>query len=69
MPLTASEDFSYYLQEKPGCFWMLGTKKAGEPTKILHTSTYDYNDSVIGSGSYLYVRLVEDRLGAKIINE
>lgn len=46
---------------------MLGTKKAGEPTKVLHTSTYDYNDSVIGSGAYMYLRLVEDRLSIKIL--
>eukprot|EP00347_Sterkiella_histriomuscorum_P014900 403359085 len=69
LPLTASEDFSYFLHQKPGCFFMLGTKKAGEPTKVLHTSTYDYNDSVIGSGAYLYVRLVEDRFGVKILKE
>ena len=25
LPLTASEDFSYFIQEKPGCFWMFGT--------------------------------------------
>lgn len=42
---------------------MLGTKKAGEPTKVLHTSTYDYNESVIGSGAYMYIRLAEDRFG------
>jgi len=47
---------------------MLGTMKAGEPTKILHTSTYDYNDSMIGSGAYFYIRLVEDRLGIKILD-
>lgn len=24
LPLTASEDFSYFLQHRPGCFYMLG---------------------------------------------
>ena len=26
LPITAAEDFSYYLLERPGCFYMLGTK-------------------------------------------
>ena len=24
LPLTASEDFSYFLEHRPGCFYMLG---------------------------------------------
>lgn len=27
LPLTASEDFSYFLEARPGCFYMLGIKK------------------------------------------
>ena len=26
LPITASEDFSYFLQQKPGCFFALGTE-------------------------------------------
>lgn len=29
LPLSAGEDFSYFLQEKPGCFYTLGTMKEG----------------------------------------
>ena len=29
LPMTASEDFAYFIQEKPGCFFTLGTKKPG----------------------------------------
>ena len=29
LPLTAAEDFSYFLHEKPGCFFVLGTLKPG----------------------------------------
>ncbi len=46
---------------------MLGTMKKGEEVKTLHTATYDYNDNLVASGGYFYVRLVEDRLGVKII--
>ena len=66
LPLTASEDFSYFLEAKPGCFYMLGIKRA-EMRYSLHTSYFDYNDSMIASGSLLFVRIVEDRLQAKIL--
>mmetsp|Transcript_15734 Transcript_15734/g.24186 ORF Transcript_15734/g.24186 Transcript_15734/m.24186 type:complete len:106 (+) Transcript_15734:934-1251(+) len=31
IPLLASEDFSFFLQEKPGCFFFLGTMHEGQP--------------------------------------
>ena len=30
LPLSAGEDFSYFLQERPGCFYALGTMKEGK---------------------------------------
>jgi len=45
---------------------MLGTKRPDEEY-ILHTSHFDYNDSMIASGALMFVRIVEDRLGAKIL--
>lgn len=68
LPMTAAEDFSYYLQERPGCFFMLGTQRPGE-NYVLHTSHFDYNDSLIASGAYMFLRIVEDRLQTKIFNE
>jgi metal-dependent amidase/aminoacylase/carboxypeptidase family protein len=67
LPITAAEDFSYYLLERPGCFYMLGIKKPGENYE-LHTSHYNYNDSMIASGAYMFLRIVEDRLRCRIFN-
>ena len=67
LPMTASEDFSYFLLEKPGCFFMLGTLKPGAVPTTLHTSDYNFNDDVLASGGYFWVRLVEDRLGVSLI--
>ena len=64
LPMTAAEDFSYYLLAKPGCFYMLGTKKPGE-NYVLHTSHFNYNDSLIATGAYMFLRIVEDRLQVK----
>ena len=66
LPITASEDFSYFLQEKPGCFWALGTMKPGSKPRTLHTSDYDFNDDMLATGGYFYIRLLEDRLNVKL---
>ena len=66
LPLTASEDFSFFLHEKPGCFFSLGTKKPGVTSYGLHTSDYNFNDDMVATGGYFWIRLVEDRLGVKI---
>lgn len=69
LPLTASEDFSFFLEKKPGCFYMLGIMKPTETVvKTLHTSTYDFNDDMIAYGGYFYVRIIEDRLKVKIFS-
>lgn len=67
LPFTGSEDFAYYLMERPGCFYGLGTKMA-KKNYMVHTSNYDYNDSMIASGAYMFLRIVEDRLDVKIFN-
>lgn len=66
LPLSASEDFSYFLLEKPGCFFALGTMQEDKPPMTLHTSFYDYNDNLIPSGAYFFLRIVEDRMGIKL---
>ena len=60
LPVPGSEDFSYFLEERPGCFFFLGT---GIPGMSLHSSTYNFNDSVIPLGAYIWVKFAEHRLG------
>jgi len=67
--MTTGEDFSHYLQHRPGCFYALGTMREGEKLKTLHTSNFDYNDNLIATGAYFYLKIVEDRLNVKITNE
>ncbi len=43
-PIMATEDFSYFLQEVPGCFFLVGN---GEGAPMVHTAGYDFNDAVI----------------------
>ena len=67
--MAAGEDFSYFLQNRPGCFFLLGTMKEGEKLKTLHTSNYDYNDDLIPTGAYFFLRIVQDRLGCTFFDD
>jgi hippurate hydrolase len=65
-PTMASEDFSFYLREKPGCYFLIGngdgTHRAsghGEGPCVLHNPSYDFNDELIPLGGSMWVRLVE----------
>jgi hippurate hydrolase len=55
-PIAGSEDFAYYLQEKPGCFLRLGN---GEGVPMLHNASYDFNDDNLTVGAAYWTRLVE----------
>ncbi|WP_367716556.1 M20 aminoacylase family protein [Nitratireductor sp. GISD-1A_MAKvit] len=63
-PITAGEDFSYMLQQRPGCFMMLGNG-VGQDGKFnnLHTPLYDFNDEIIPLGVAYWVSLVGAELG------
>lgn len=57
-PSMAAEDFSYMLNEKPGCYIWLGNGPGGGGC-LLHNARYDFNDDVIGIGATYWVRLAE----------
>jgi amidohydrolase len=65
-PTMAAEDFSFYLQEKPGCYFMIGNGDGGHRIGghatgpcMLHNPSYDFNDSLIPLGGSMWVRLAE----------
>jgi len=43
--------------------------KEGESLKTLHTSNYNYNDDLIATGAYFYLRIVQDRLDSDIFGD
>jgi len=59
--IPGSEDFSYFLEHKPGCFLRLGN---GENSAILHNPKYDFNDGNLTVGAALWARLAERFLAA-----
>ncbi|MGV2127793.1 M20 aminoacylase family protein [Agrobacterium vitis] len=60
-PTMGGEDFAYMLQEKPGTYFFLGTKRT-ENDPPLHHPRYDFNDDIIPTGTAFWVELVESRL-------
>ncbi len=64
-PSMASEDFSYMLEKRPGCYVWLGiAPKEGVSAELLHSSRYDFNDDVLTVGASYWVKLVENELPA-----
>jgi amidohydrolase len=50
-PTMGGEDFSYYAQHVPACFFALGVRPRGRPTyPTLHQPDYDFNDEALETG-------------------
>ncbi len=65
-PTMSAEDFSFYLQERPGCYFLIGNgdgehRPAGHGLDrcTLHSPTYDFNDELIAVGGSMWVCLTE----------
>ena len=61
-----AEDFSYFLQAKPGCYFLIGNGDGAHRTLghglgpcTLHNASYDFNDDLIPLGATMWVRLAE----------
>ena len=51
-PTTGSEDFAFMLEQKPGCYLMIGNGALGTPgAHMVHTPNYDFNDDNIAIGA------------------
>ena len=60
--IMASEDFSFMLEQVPGCYFNIGNG-AGEGACEVHNPGYDFNDEAIPLGATVFARLVETKLG------
>ena len=57
-----AEDMSYFLQEKPGCFFFVGAALPGEATRPHHKSVFDFDERALLVGASILVHLVRDLL-------
>ena len=70
-PTMGSEDFSYFLQAKPGCYFLIGNGDGthregghGMGPCMLHNPSYDFNDDLIPLGATAWVRMAEKWLAS-----
>lgn len=54
-PRTASEDFAYMLQARPGSYLFVGNGESAS----LHSPQYNFNDEIIAPAARFWVRLAE----------
>ncbi len=57
LPIMASEDFSYYLNETPGAFALIGADDGNEHHHPCHSPMYDFNDRLIAPVAAVFARL------------
>jgi amidohydrolase len=60
-PSMGGEDFAYYLEQVPGCFFLVGVEppdRDGYPP--LHSDRYDFTDAAITTGMRMFVELVRN---------
>jgi amidohydrolase len=68
-PTMGSEDFSFFLQAKPGCYFLIGNGDGshregghGLGPCTLHNPSYDFNDELIPLGATAWVHIAEQWL-------
>ena len=59
--IMASEDFSFMLEQVPGCYINIGNGE-GEGGCEVHNPAYDFNDAALPRGASFFAQLVEARL-------
>jgi len=62
-PVMGAEDFSYMLNERPGCYIWLGQGGQVGGEGALHHPRYNFNDDALPIGASYFASLAEQRLG------
>jgi amidohydrolase len=58
-PSMGGEDFAYYLEKIPGCFFLVGVQPGGRDSyPSLHSDHYDFTDDALAVGMRMFVKLV-----------
>ncbi|WEM44905.1 M20 family metallopeptidase (plasmid) [Photobacterium sp. DA100] len=66
LPLSGSEDFSFMLQQVPGCYVLVGNGSEGSRGGIsVHNPSYDFNDEIIPVGASFFVEVIQQELAIK----
>jgi len=58
-PVTGSEDFAFFLEKVPGCYFLIGNGTGSEGGCMVHNPGYDFNDACLSTGASFWVKLAE----------
>lgn len=67
LPMAGAEDFSFYLQQRPGAYFFLGGGVEGAENAPCHSARYDFNDDLILRGVRTYLRIVEKTFDCELV--
>jgi amidohydrolase len=60
-PAMGGEDFAYYLEKVPGCFFLIGVCPPGcESYPSLHNDCFDFTDAAMTVGMRMFIELVRN---------
>jgi len=62
-PTMAAEDFAFYLQQRPGCFFFVGSAPRPNEETPHHKSNFDLDERSLAIGSSIFVNLILEILG------
>jgi hippurate hydrolase len=62
-PVMFAEDFSFFLQAKPGAYGFIGNGEGSPQSGCvgLHNPRYDFNDEILTTGATFFARLAESQ--------
>ncbi len=52
-----AEDFSYYLQKRPGCYVRLGSQRPGHEGFPAHSSKFDFDEAALATGARYFANV------------
>ena len=60
-PAMGGEDFAYYLEQVPGCFFLVGVEPLEAATHPpLHSDRFDFTDSAMAVGMRVFVEIARN---------
>lgn len=59
MPTMGSEDFAFYLEQVPGCFFFVGN---GQDSAYLHNCHYEFNDQILAPAANTFLAITKEML-------
>lgn len=60
-PAMGGEDFAYYLEQVPGCFFLVGVSPPGQQQyPQLHSDRFDFTDAALANGMRMFLELVKN---------